>query len=190
MFLRHVLQINDCNRMRSRPEKRPRIQNQCAAGLAGRGDVRVAVADEVVLLRSDRFLEPSTVVAVQERDRAAAELQFAEAAVVVLARSGDRSFQCRCVVIDIAKDEMRRPCGEHGNDVRTADVATVNDRSDVKLGQFARSGFGVGKLAVGIADDSEEHGNDGESMFVREQSLHATTRRPLWAARPLGGTAR
>ena len=114
----------------------------------------MSVADEVPSVRVDRFAEPLGIVAMQKGDPAASQFEFAKEAVARLSSVLDGPSERRSIVVAIAEHKMRRPRGEHGNDLGRADIAAMQHDGHFEALEHLHGGPRPRQIAVRIADDA------------------------------------
>ncbi len=85
-------------------------------------------------------------------------MDIAENAVTGLPGIFDRFGESSVVMIAIAEDKMRRPCGEERDDLRRSDVAAVQHGRDVVAFEHPHRRPSAGNIAVSVADDADKHG--------------------------------
>ena len=100
------------------------------------------------------------VVAVQQGDAAALDLQRARRIVEGVCRIDDCLAE-PVRVVGVAGHEVRPPATEQGNDL-DADVAAMQDHRHVQAVQHGKRAEGRGNVAVGVADNANFHGFCGK----------------------------
>jgi hypothetical protein len=92
----------------------------------------MAVAYEAVVAAVARLTKAAAVVAMQQGDPHAGELEVAKVAVTSLPGRFDRRAQRGMVLVTIAEHEMRRPRRKQLDNVRRANVAGVQHGFDLQ----------------------------------------------------------
>lgn len=124
------------------------------------GAVRVAVTNEVPVVRRDGRLQQCAVVAVQESDAEIAQFQCSKATVASAASPFDCRPQIGFVTVHVSKDKVRSPVGKQFWDFDRPDVATVDYHIDGERLQHPHGIQGVLEMPVGVADDAQVDGLD------------------------------
>jgi len=92
-------------------------------------DVGMPVADEVVVPGMDRPIKSPIIVSVEKCDFSFLQFQRAEFTVAGVPRRFHGPAKIQVIVVVIAKHEMGRPSIKEGDDLRPADIPTMNHGS-------------------------------------------------------------
>ena len=115
------------------------------------------MTDQVPLAAGDGLPQQGAVVAVQKGDFSARQFQSSEATVTGLAGADDRTTQVVLVVVDIAKHKMGRPGRKQTDNVRRADISTMQHGLDIQTFQHPDRFQGVGNVPVRVAHNAKLH---------------------------------
>src|SRR5688572_15621922 len=118
------------------------------------GPVRVAVANQVEIAAVDGGSKQADVVAMDERDPAAAECDVAKTLVAGQTGHFDRSPQLVFVMVAVAEYEMRWPPSQCRRNIGGADVAAVQHGFDLERLKHADRSEGVQQVPVRVAYDA------------------------------------
>src|SRR4051794_23352917 len=75
----------------------------------------------------------------------------------------DRSAEHLGVEIEVSEHEMRRPCDEHGDDFRGADVPAMDHGVDLQAFEHADRWPRMFQVAMCVADNAQTH--DGDFVY-------------------------
>jgi len=133
----------------------------------------MAIADQIIFLRENRFLKPFGIVAMKKGDPFSIQIDLSELSMAELTRLRDGQPQIGRVRVAVSEHEMCRPAGKQRNDAGGNDITTVQDRADMLLFQQCDGLNGCSQIAVRITDDADFH--RGRSSFLNDSQSRLDT---------------
>ena len=139
------------------PVERSRIDHERIADAVLLGQMRVAVAHEIVLTAVNRFLQQGAVITVQESDSPAVHVQFSKSLVAGLPGGLDGLTQPLGLRVDVAPNEVGWPTLEAPYDLLRADVAAMDHQLDLAALEHAHGGPSELDMSMRVADNPDNH---------------------------------